>query len=697
MAQRNSRSTHASGVRSFPPLRLESVFRTPRANTLATRILLPYLRLTLVSAALLVAITVTRLTISGVRAQMEQRLLDASRSAYDILTARGEAVNGALADLAARFDTPQAAVPDVATMTRTAIRGDMDRLAIVDASGQSLRAVETVHGAQPGMVTTTVVSDTPFDSGSPSDLAGRGDGSESGVLAGVVGEAGQMTLRSVRLLGAGGSAVGDISVERLLVEIQQATRTDVLLYAAAGPPQAGTLPGWDSPTALQVLSLNPSQYRDILAMPEEGPMLMKDMQQVMLNGTEYAVATIPAAIEGRSVGVLALLIRNPLPVPLAAATADTTFIAAAWLAIALELVGGFLISVSNTRPIFHRLEEENARTSAILGSIADGVVLRNPEGHIIMANPAAVAMLTGEAGFSPKPLEPIVADADGETDYHQRVEVGERTLDVSVAAVRTPEGAGLGDVLVLRDVTQEALVEKTKDNFLDHVGHELRTPLTVIKGYADVMRLGGDRLRPEVRERAITAILAQTQTLARMIDAVIDLTGMRSVGRNAMHVTRFDLNALTAGAVDDWREELALSGLVPIFRHAPEPLLIDGDEARLRRALDALVHNAARFSPQGGDVLIDTRAASGMAWLRIVDPGVGISEEDLPHIFDRFYRGSPVGADGEPLDVRGVGQGLYAAKTIVEAHGGSIHAESAPGRGSTFSLSLPLAGDDGPD
>jgi len=316
-------------------------------------------------------------------------------------------------------------------------------------------------------------------------------------------------------------------------------------------------------------------------------------------------------------------------------------------------------------------------------------MLRDAEGHLTPANPAAVDLLDSRQGLPPKALADIAVLPDGEA-AHEVVEVGDRTLAVSSAAVLTESGEYYGDVLVLRDITHEAMVQRTKDNFLDHVGHELRTPLTVIKGYGDVMRLGGDSLKPEVRERAINAILEQTQTLARMIDEVIELTGLVSGGRRMLHVTTVDIGQLVAKALEDWQPSLRQARIHPHLSNAAPNLIIEGDPHRLRRALDALIHNACRFSPQGGDLVIDLHREDGHLCLHMADSGVGISPDDLPHIFDRFFRGDPVDSQGEPIETRGTGQGLYAVKTIVEAHGGTIRADSTLGTGTTITLRLPL-------
>jgi two-component system sensor histidine kinase ResE len=335
------------------------------------------------------------------------------------------------------------------------------------------------------------------------------------------------------------------------------------------------------------------------------------------------------------------------------------------------------------------LEKEIARTNAILGSIADGIILRDPTGRIILANPAAEAMLSGEDGFDPMRLETFSIPRD-QSDIAPRVEIGSRTISISMSSVHLPDNAYVGDVLVLHDVTREAVAERTKDSFLNQISHELRTPLTAIQGYADILRRGPRHLRPEVRARAANSLYDTSQALAKMIDQIIDLTAMQS-GSLALSSERLDLVRLVNKTVDEWQGQLAEHNLTPNVIAKSSEIFVMGDARRLGRTLDALLRNACDFSPDGGQLTIAIQKRGRRAELSISDPGVGISPEDLPHIFERFYRGNPKDQAGNVIDVRGVGHGLYVVKSIVEAHGGTLDVYSVEGKGSTFHLLIPLA------
>jgi signal transduction histidine kinase len=480
------------------------------------------------------------------------------------------------------------------------------------------------------------------------------------------------------------------TLRTLVEQLGSNASTDVAVYTAPGMPAAATLSGWDRPEIANRLALSTLSFQVWQAAPAGSVVAEDTLQRIRVNGYEMIGMFVPLIINGQSLGVMALLARTVPVLPLRFLTSDTLLFALFLVAILIEVIGALAISTRIIRPLFNSLEEENARISAILGSISDGVILRDPNENIMLANRAATEMLTTPHGFSAHPLDQVRSSANGGPHVHH-IEMDDRTIAVSVAAVNTPEGAHIGDALVLRDVTREAIAERTKDSFLDQIGHELRTPLTAVKGYVDVLRLGGDGLRPEVRDRVITGMLEQVQTLSRMIDEIIVLTDFHSSGRLSLNPRLADLNEFVRDVLDAWTGELFVARIAASFTTNARQVPVSIDPRRMRRVLDALLHNVCRFSPGGGVLHITIEAGSSHAVLRLADSGVGISAEDLPRVFDLFYRGEPLDRQGQPLDVRGIGQGLYIVKTIVEAHDGTVEAQSKVGEGAVFTIRLPLA------
>ena len=205
--------------------------------------------------------------------------------------------------------------------------------------------------------------------------------------------------------------------------------------------------------------------------------------------------------------------------------------------------------------------------------------------------------------------------------------------------------------------------------------------------------MGGDRIAPEMRQRALETIYRATNTLAQMIDEIVDLTAMQS-GTIVINPVPLNLKDMMDTALDDWQPNLANCRLTARFSARSPKVYVRADERRLRRVIDALLRNACDFSPDGGLLTVTLKKEHNQACLSITDPGVGIAPEDMPHIFERFWRGTPRDKNGNLIDVRGMGQGLYVVKQIMEAHGGRVEAESSVGKGSTFRLYLQLVEDD---
>ncbi len=378
----------------------------------------------------------------------------------------------------------------------------------------------------------------------------------------------------------------------------------------------------------------------------------------------------------------------------------------------MEQTGGWLGNLARaTERLFNRAyrsTDESQRTrgedaraiqaGAILQSLAEGVVVQGLDGRIIMMNEAARRLLGSQKAFWDSDLARLfeayrdLAHLEGELQQlgePTRVQVNDRILGATAAAVATEDGKRIGTVIVLRDVTREALTDRLKDEFVSQISHELRTPLTVIKGFSDVLLSAPGDMPP--KRQFLEAISRNAAVLDRMIIELLDLSEM------------------SAGTFEVREEELVLAemmwellrGIEPDIRHAQlelqaqvirPGLQIVGDAGRLKWAIGHLLDNAIKYTLPGGQVRARWgHIREGRAHIEITDTGVGIQEKDLPYIFDRFYRGEALTPDGKQLDPRGLGQGLYVAQSVAEAHGGYVRAASRQGEGSTFTLVLPAA------
>jgi two-component system sensor histidine kinase ResE len=242
---------------------------------------------------------------------------------------------------------------------------------------------------------------------------------------------------------------------------------------------------------------------------------------------------------------------------------------------------------------------------------------------------------------------------------------------------------------MLRDVTRDAISDRLKDQFVTHMSHELRTPLTAIKGMSEVL-LAMPEDRPPNR-KFLEAISRNAAILDRMIVELLDISEI-GAGSFAVREQDVDLPALVIKVILGLRSriekaELQLSFAVTNARR----LTLLGDDRRLQWAIGHLIDNAIKYTEPGGEILVQVgRIRDGYALVEVSDTGVGISPRDLPHIFERFYRGEARTPDGRVIDPRGLGQGLFVARAVAEAHGGYLSVATALGEGSTFTMALPL-------
>ena len=277
-------------------------------------------------------------------------------------------------------------------------------------------------------------------------------------------------------------------------------------------------------------------------------------------------------------------------------------------------------------------------------------------------------------------------------------------LDIGIPRL-TPQGEFVGYIGSCVDITEQRLllereqqaraeVEaalRQRDGFFSLAAHELKNPLTSLLGNVQMLQRRAER-DPALLERYehnLTAIRNQGQRLASMINGLLDVARIE-LGQLALERGPLDLRALALRVVDESQPSLVRHSLT--LEAGEGPLVVEGDEVRLEQVLQNLIQNAVKYSPQGGAVRV--RLERDGAWARITvrDEGIGIPADALPHLFTRFYRASNAARHA----ISGTGIGLHVVKEIACLHGGTVEAASVEGRGSTFTVSLPLGARDEP-
>lgn len=364
--------------------------------------------------------------------------------------------------------------------------------------------------------------------------------------------------------------------------------------------------------------------------------------------------------------------------------------------------------IARTHALTESLDRERieaGRNQAILNSIADGVIVFDKKWKATMANPAIKSMLD-------VPLELIINKNFQELIEHPRLAAqsrgllqamvehdtqpvgfrigwGEKTLSVSAAQVydnRKVSNSNIGTVIVFRDFTREAEVEKLKSTFVAIVSHELRTPLNAILGYAEMFKEAVYGPMNEKQVNMSVRIMKNTQRLLGLINDLLDQAQMEA-GKLTIHIAPLrpaELLEALHGLMDKTASDKRLRLTSEIDDDLPE--ILNGDAARLQQILVNLVNNAIKFTDQG-EVRVRMLRTDDAKWgIEVEDTGQGIPEADLPYIFDTFRQ-----VEGATTRVHGgFGLGLSIVKQLVTLMSGDIKVTSTVNSGTQFTIILPL-------
>ncbi len=342
---------------------------------------------------------------------------------------------------------------------------------------------------------------------------------------------------------------------------------------------------------------------------------------------------------------------------------------------------------------------EQGDRDAFVESLAQGVLTVDGGLRIVAANGAAHGLLAREPRtLVGRTLIEAFLDTQVEATAIAALETGSATCEFALAGadgprlvIRARRAASGGLWLVLEDVSELRRLQQIRAEFIDNLSHELRTPLTTVSLLAETLtreaEAAGDAVPAKMRDR-IDKIEVETGHLVQMVNELLDLSRIESGGALGV-VDLIDVDRIATESTERLRLFADRQGVtlhVEVADHLPP---VRGDAARLGQVLVNLLHNAVKFTPDGGEVSVSVHAAPSGVIVAVADHGVGIPRGAQARIFERFYKVDRARGRGE---AGGTGLGLAIARHIVEQHGGRIWVESTEGIGSTFSFSLPLAG-----
>ena len=355
----------------------------------------------------------------------------------------------------------------------------------------------------------------------------------------------------------------------------------------------------------------------------------------------------------------------------------------------------------------HAIDEQIAQresgTKTILSAMHDGLLVVDAGGRVVVANETFRTLFSLHEVSGGTPLLDAVRNAElhqligetlrnGEPRQRELALAGaqknsERWLQVSAVPMKNDKSGTDGAVVLLHDITELKLVNEMRSDFVANVSHELRTPLSILRGYIETL-LDNPKTSPKELARILEVMERHSKRLGLLVDDLLTLAQLESANSN-LQLSEVNLSELFGKVVHDWEKKLAEKQLKMVVDVAATVPFILADETRLEEVLHNLLENAVKYSRENGEIRLHAEQRDdGQIALSVSDSGIGIGKNDLPRIFERFYRADKARS---PESIRGTGLGLSIVKHIAQRHGGRVEAESEPGRGTTIRVILPTA------
>lgn len=405
------------------------------------------------------------------------------------------------------------------------------------------------------------------------------------------------------------------------------------------------------------------------------------------------------------VGGILIVLNDRHPTPFESRDARLCESIAAQMGAAIENVYLYRRLEEQVKHLAEALQEREREISlreAILESTAEGIIVTDKQGKAIRLNAAAEHILgISREQLLGRSLQQALASITGQSLEDGRTlqsplqtlfELEGKQVAISAAPIRLPTGEHLGTVTVLRDVTREVLAEQSKREFIANISHELRTPLTAILGYSEALYSGMVGTLAPTQSTFIHIIHDNARRLVTIANNLIAMAESER-GRLELNYAPTDLGLLVGEVLESFIPQMKARQLEWRLEVPDDLPPVEVDPLRIRQVVTNLLSNAVKFTYPGGRVTVGVTtvpepdgAPSRFCRLWVQDTGIGIPLEEQPRVWERFYRSE------DPLrrEAGGLGVGLSIVKSLTEAHGGRVWLESAPGKGSTFTILLPI-------
>ena len=720
-----------------------SALRLGLLNTIRNKIILPFLLLTMLVAAV-GTFVITRLVASSIQDRLTNQLIETSRAAGDSIVAwetyHLDVLRLAIFTVGVPGYISEHDLDSLNTaLLAVAANQHAYLMASVDKSGECVGAVRLESN---GDYTTNSLQGQNLSSLPMIGAVLKGQQDQFGdKYAGVLRIDGEMILLTVAPVhDDSGDLVGAMAVGTPLQQILQETKTNVLadlgVYQSDGQALAATYLFADG-SDITSLNIPPELFAKALQDSAETTI----MRTIIINQREHQAAYAPLRIRRDTLGVMSVSLPNTVVANLISTNRNGLSVVFSLLAVVVVLMG-FAIAQNLSKPIqtltqtaqavtagdlqqqsnirsgdeigilsrsfdhmtrtlaaqrraledaYQEQQREAAFLSAVLMSTADGtVVFSKQSGEDTRLNPAAEEIISANykvwLSILTELANQVLAD---HKSARQTVEIERQWFEAVAAPVHMTADNEIGVVITLRDVTDQVLTERMRTAFIMQISHELRTPLTAMKGYIDLSRtmLSGSDSRVH---RFLDMAGESTEVLTRMVNQILDVTEMvRGTFNIAPQMA--EIPTLLNEALQGFQDTIQAKGL-KVHVEIGDLRPYYGDKDRLAWAFEHLVRNACDYTMPGGHIGVFAHQDGDILVVRVCDNGVGIAPRDLPRVFEQFYRGHPVAPDGTVIDVRGAGLGLFIVRAVVAAHNGNVDVRSRTGDGSEFIVTLPYVG-----
>ncbi len=361
------------------------------------------------------------------------------------------------------------------------------------------------------------------------------------------------------------------------------------------------------------------------------------------------------------------------------------------------IIDAFNQMASYVEGVVGEISEVRLRFETLVENSINGIMVVDPEGHIIYVNPMALKLLElHRESVGHKYVEVIQEyDVINSIDFARKEDriikkelimhvLGGKTVQMTALPLRTPESHDLGILVIMNDISELKRLETVRKDFIANVSHELKTPVSSIKGYAETI-LGDPDISDENLQTFLKIIYDETNRLSTMINSLLELTRLETF-QFGVNKTDIDLMCVVKTSMEIMKKRSWLKSIGIKLDGPDESLIINSSPDMIHQVLMNLLENAVNYSPENTEIIVRVENQGERIKVSVIDQGIGIPEREQTRIFERFYR---VDKD-RSRKTGGTGLGLSVVKHMVENLGGSVGVSSVAGSGATFYFYLPI-------